>query len=53
MTSFLSDLTLIVDFVFSTVVNIWAVIQGSPILLSAFGLWVLRKIFEVFDLIKG
>lgn len=53
MAAFLADLTLITDFIFKLIVDIWNVIMDSPLLLSAFGLWVLRKVFNVFDLIKG
>lgn len=53
MTAFLADVSLIVDFIFTAILNIWKVVQGSPLLLSAFGLWVLAKVFDVFDLIKG
>ena len=53
MAAFLDNLTLIADFVFGVVLDLWQVICDSPILLAAFGLWVLRKLFDVFGLIKG
>jgi len=53
MAAFLSDLTLIADFVFQIIFAIWGIMQDQPILLVSVGLWVLRKVFDVFGLIKG
>ena len=53
MSAFLDNLTLITEFIFGAIHDVWVVIINSPILLAAFGLWVLRKIFDVFGLIKG
>lgn len=53
MTTFLSNMNSLTGFVFNTILQVWAVIQSQPLLLAPVGLWVLRKLFHVFDLIKG
>ena len=53
MSAFLSNLDLIWDFlldVFRVICNLYV---RSPIFMSVFSLWVLDRVFGIFDLIRG
>lgn len=53
MSAFLSDLDLIFNFLVTCFSYIYGLFQSSPLLMSVLALWVLDRIFGIFDLIKG
>lgn len=53
MSAFLSNLDLIFNFLVTCFSYIYGVYQSSPILMSVLALWVLDRVFGIFDLIKG
>lgn len=53
MAGFITTLDLIWNFIFSVLDRLVAVVLASPILTAAIALWILDKVFGIFDLIKG
>ena len=53
MDVFISSLGLLWDFLLSTMGQIFNLYMVSPVLIGAFALWVLDRVFHIFDLIKG
>lgn len=54
MTVFISDITLIWNFLFQKLLTpIFNLYTSQPVLIAVFALWVLDRIFHIFDFIKG
>ncbi len=53
MTSYLSNLQLIWNFFLQVLKVIFDLYTKEPIFMSVFSLWVLDRVFGIFDLIKG
>lgn len=53
MSQWLSGLTACWDFLLSVLSNVFVLYTGIPIFISVFVLWLLDRIFGIFDLIKG
>lgn len=53
MSAFLSSLGLIWDFLLSTMSQTFALYTTAPVLVAVLALWVLDRVFGIFDLIKG
>lgn len=53
MSNFLSNLDLIVDFLFSVLSAVFDLMVTNPILISVFGLYILGRVFRIFDILKS
>lgn len=53
MSAFISALGQIWDFLISTMSQIFALYTTAPVLVAVLALWVLDRVFGIFDLIKG
>lgn len=53
MASYLSDLNSIWDFLLLILQSCFQVFTTHPIFMSIFALWVLDRVFGIFDLIRG
>lgn len=53
MSAFISSLGLIWDFLLSTLTKTFELYTTAPVLVAVLALWVLDRVFGIFDLIKG
>lgn len=53
MTVFINNLNLIWSFLLDTMTKLFNLYTSSPVLIAVFALWVLDRIFHIFDFIKG
>lgn len=53
MSGFLSNLGLIWDFLISTLTQLFALYTSYPVFMAVFTLWVLDRVFGIFNLVKG
>lgn len=51
--SYLDSLALIWNFLLFVIRALWGVYAAQPVLMSVLTLWVLDRLFGIFDLIKG
>lgn len=50
MSDYLTDINLIIDFIFSSFIGIWTLYTTSFILLSVLTIWIVRQVLKLFDL---
>ena len=53
MSDYLSNLDLIWNFLVTVLTTVFNLFTSHPIFMSVFGLWILDRIFGIFDLIRG
>lgn len=53
MTAFIDNLTLVWNFLLNVMTAIFNLYTTVPLLIAVFALWVLDRIFHIFDFIKG
>lgn len=53
MTVFIDNLTLIWNFLLSVLSQVFTLYTSVPVFVAVFALWVLDRIFHIFDFIKG
>lgn len=53
MTAFINNLNLIWNFLLDTMTKLFNLYTTTPVLIAVFALWVLDRIFHIFDFIKG
>lgn len=53
MSGFISNLDLIASFVFDFGLDLFNTMMSHPILTASIALWVLDRIFGIFDYLKG
>lgn len=53
MSNYLSNLDLIWNFLIMVLTTVFNLFTSHPIFMSVFGLWILDRIFGIFDLIRG
>ena len=51
--SFLDQLGLVFDFLLSVLTQIFSLYSSNPVLMSVFTLWILDRVFGIFNLVKG
>lgn len=53
MSVFIDNLTLIWNFLLDVMTQVFDLYTTAPLLIAVFALWVLDRIFHIFDFIKG
>lgn len=53
MDAFLSVLTSGWDFIFQVLTLVYRLYSQEPVFMAVLSLWVLNKVFGIFDLLKG
>lgn len=53
MAAYLDALTQVWNFLLTVLSAVWGLYTSQPVLMSFFTLWLLDRIFGIFDLIKG
>lgn len=53
MSDFLSSLDLIWSFLLDVLTQVFGLYTSYPVFMAVFTLWVLDRVFGIFDLIKG
>lgn len=53
MSAYIDNLTLVWNFLLAVMTRIFNLYTSAPLLIAVFALWVLDRIFHIFDFIKG
>lgn len=53
MTVFINNLTLVWNFLLDVLSKVFYLYTSQPVLIAVFALWVLDRIFHIFDFIRG
>lgn len=53
MAVFIDNLTLIWNFLLNVMTQVFNLYTSAPLFIAVFALWVLDRIFHIFDFIKG
>lgn len=53
MGEFVSTLQQVWDFLIDVLNQVFSLFTSSPIFIAVFVLWILDRVFHIFDLIKG
>ncbi len=53
LTTFLNGMSGVFGFVVNSVTALWTLFLSQPVLMAVLAIWILGKVIDLFDLLKG